>query len=59
MLVFRDLLELGFVVGLILSVVHPKRIGGLDQVVTEIPIACFAHVGFFCLEVSGLVSLPR
>jgi len=57
-LVFGDLLEFGFIVGLVLCVVHPQRIGGLDQVVTEILIARFAHVGFLCLKVSRLVSFP-
>ena len=58
MLVFCNLLEFGFVVGFILCVVHPQRIGGLNQVVTEILIARFVDVGFFCLKVFGLVSLP-
>jgi hypothetical protein len=40
------------VVGFILCVVHPQRIGCLNEVVREILVTAFDYSGLFCLKVA-------
>ena len=58
MLVLVDLMELEVIVAPELGVASSHRVGGFQQVVTEIAVAGFSHPRMFRLKVTGLVFVP-
>ena len=58
MLVLVDLFEFKVIVAPELGVASSHRVGGFQQVVTEIAVAGFNHSGVFRLKVAGLVFVP-
>ena len=58
MLVLVDLFEFEVVVAPELGVASSHRIGGFQQVVTEITVAGFNHPGVFGFKFTGLVLCP-
>ena len=58
MLVLVDLMELEVIVAPELGVASSHRVGGFQQVVTEIAVAGFNHLGVLCLKLTGLILMP-
>ena len=58
MLVLVDLFEFEVVVAPELGVASSHRVGGFQQVVAEIAVAGFNHLGVLGLKVAGLVLVP-
>ena len=58
MLVLVDLFEFEVIVAPELGVASSHRVGGFQQVVTEIAVAGFNHPGVFSLEFTRLVFMP-
>ena len=58
MLVLVDLFEFKVIVAPELGVASSHRVGGFQQVVTEIAVAGFNHLGVLGLKVAGLVLVP-
>ena len=58
MLELVDLFEFEVIVASELGVASSHRVGGFQQVVTEIAVAGFNHPGVLSLEFTGLVFVP-
>ena len=58
MLELVDLFVLEVVVAPKLGVASSHRVGGFQQIVTEIAVAGLDEPGMLCLEVAGLVLCP-
>ena len=58
MLVLVDLFEFKVIVTPELGVASSHRVGSFQQVVAEIAVAGFNHLGMFCFKVTGLVPVP-
>ena len=58
MLELVDLVELKVIVAPELGVASSHRVGGFQQVVAEIAVAGFDHLGVHGLKVAGLVLVP-
>ncbi len=58
MLVLVDFFEFEVIVASKLGVASSHRVGGFHQVVAEIAVARFNHLGMFSLKVTGLVLMP-
>ena len=58
MLVLVDLFEFEVIVAPELGVASSHRVGGFQQVVTEIAVAGFNHLGMFGFKFTGLAFVP-
>ena len=58
MLVLVDLFEFEVVVAPKLGVASSHRVGGFQQVIAEIAVAGFNHLGMFGFKFTGLVFVP-
>ena len=58
MLVLVDLFEFEVIVAPELGVASSHRVGGFQQVVTEIAVAGFNHLGVFGFKFTGLAFVP-
>ena len=58
MLVLVDLFEFEVIVAPKLGVVSSHRVGGFQQVIAEITVAGFDHLGMLGFKITGLVFVP-
>ena len=58
MLVHVDLFEFKVIVAPELGVASSHRVGGFQQVITEVAVAGFNHPGMLRLKFAGLVFVP-
>ena len=58
MLELVDLFEFEVIVAPELGVASSHRVGGFQQVVTEIAVTGFNHPGVLCLKFPGLILMP-
>ena len=58
MLVLVDLLEFEVIVAPKLGVASSHRVGGFQQVIAEITVAGFDHLGMLGFKITGLVLVP-
>src|SRR5438046_1079816 len=55
MFVFRDLRVFGLVEGAISRVVHPQRVSGFDEIVTQVRVGRTKHAPIFSIEMRTLM----
>ena len=58
MLVLVDLMVLEVIVAPELGVASSHRVGGFQQIVTEIAVAGFDHLGMLGFKITGLILVP-
>ncbi len=58
MLVLVDLFEFEVIVAPELGVASSHRVGGFQQIVTEIAVAGFDHLGMLGFKITGLILVP-